>query len=102
MEQLARRLKEDRRFSMVVCAYLEITPPSVLGAIDACVQKGSNEILVLPYFLSMGNHVKTDIPRLLALARKKYRREAKIALCPYLGYHEKIMAVVKERLKEAR
>ena len=102
MEQLARRLKQDKRFPMVLCAYLEITPPSISDAIDQCVQKGTGEILVLPYFLLMGNHVRSDIPYLVSQAKKKYWRHAKIVLCPYLGYHDKIMAVVKQRLKEAR
>ena len=102
MEQLARRIRRDRQFAIVLCAYLEITPPPISEAIDRCVQKGADEIRVLPYFLSMGNHVKSDIPRLVSLARKKYRGQAKIMLCPYLGYDEKIVAVVQERLDEAR
>ena len=101
MEQLARRRKKDKRFPMVLCAYLEITPPSILEAICRCVQKGANEIMILPYFLLMGNHVKSDIPHLVSLARKKYRLQAKIVLCPYLGYHENILEVVKERLRQA-
>ena len=102
MEQLASRLGQDRRFVMVLCAYLEIASPSISEAIGWCIQKGADEVRVLPYFLSMGNHVKSDIPRLVIAARKKYRGQVKIMLCPYLGYHERIVAIVQERLKEAR
>ena len=100
MEQLAHQLRRDKRFPMVLCAYLEITPPSILDAIDQCVRQGADEILILPYFLLMGNHVKFDIPRIVSSAKRKYRFMAKIKLCPYLGYHEKITAVVKQRLEE--
>ncbi len=99
MEQLARQLRRDQQFPIVFCAYLEIASPSILEAIDRCVRKNAGEILILPYFLSMGNHVKSDIPRVVSVARKKYGHQVKIVLCPYLGFHQKIVAVVKQRLK---
>ena len=102
MERVASSLRHDGRFFLVKCAYLEITPPSVTAAIDVCVEKGASEVRVLPYFLLLGNHVRTDIPKLVAQAKKKYRGRAKIWLCPYLGFHEKIVAVVKDRLRQAR
>ena len=102
MEKAAFALKREGRFFMVRCAYLEITTPSLFTAIRQCVKKGACEVRVLPYFLLMGNHVKSDIPRIVADARKKYRGQAKILLSPYLGFHEKIVAVIRERLKQAR
>ena len=100
MEQVARELRRDSRYPIVTCAYLEISAPSIAVAIERSVQKGADEIRILPYFLLMGNHVKTDIPRLAALERKKYKRRVKIVICPYLGYHKNLLAVVKDRLKE--
>ena len=102
MEQAAKVLRRSRQFFSVDCAYLEITPPSISDAIDASVQKGAKKILVLPYFLLMGNHVKSDIPRIVSQARKKYRSQASVLLCPYLGYHKKIVSVMRERLKQAK
>jgi len=58
--------------------------------------------LVLPYFLLMGVHIKEDIPKIVRLLRRKYRAKIKIILCPYLGYHEKIVSVVSQRLGEGR
>jgi sirohydrochlorin ferrochelatase len=100
IEKVASSLRRDGLFFLVQCAYLEVTPPSIPDAIDACVRKGAREVRILPYFLLMGNHVKTDIPEIALKAGRKYRGKAKITLCPYLGFHEKIVAVVKERLKE--
>ncbi len=102
MQQLARDLNKDKRFKAVYCCYLEITAPSVPAAISTCVKDGAEEILILPYFLLMGNHVKSDIPNLVRAAQNQYRSRAKIKLSPYLGYDPKILAVVKRRLKEAR
>ena len=100
MEKVAAMLKKDRRFSEVSCAYLEIASPSIDLAIDRCVEKKMRQIRVLPYFVLTGRHVKSHIPQIIKRARKKYRGIADIALCPYLGYDEKIVALAKKRILE--
>ena len=102
MEKLAARLRQAGKHDFVSCAYLEITRPSIQESIDRFVQKGAKEVLVLPYFLLMGYHTKFDIPKIVSAQKKKYRQRARIKLCPYLGYHEKIVSVVQERLREAK
>jgi sirohydrochlorin cobaltochelatase len=102
MSQLAAFLRRGHKHWLIRCAYLGITPPTLAEAIDECIKKGTRSIRVLPYFLLMGNHVKSDIPRIVGQLRKKYGSRVKISLCPYLGYHEKIGEVAMERLEEPR
>lgn len=45
---------------------MELSEPSIQQAYKLCVEQGATQIICLPYFLSMGRHVKEDIPRLLA------------------------------------
>ncbi len=99
MEQLARRLRQRKQYLIVLCAYLEITPPSIVDAIEHCIKKGADEVLVLPYFLLMGNHVKIDIPRIVSRAKKRYAKQAEIRLCPYLGYDDRLAEVAEKRLR---
>lgn len=100
MEETARRLKNAGRFSDVVCAYLEISQPSIPDAVASCVEKGATRVKVLPYFILDGMHVKKDIPEIVSAAREKLRDRAEIILCPHLGFDEKIVSLVKRRLKE--
>jgi sirohydrochlorin ferrochelatase len=100
MEKVARRL-ERRGHDAVVCAYLEIAPPSIPEALARLAESGCREARVLPYFLQLGRHVQEDLPKIVTAARRKHRR-MKITLCPYLGYHDKIASVVEERLRETR
>ena len=100
MEKVARQLSRRRAFDFVSCAYLEITPPSIERAVDSLARRGATTILVLPYFLLMGVHIQEDIPEIIRSIRGKYRGKVKIILCPYLGYHEKIVSVVSQRLSE--
>jgi len=88
-------------FRDVHCAYLEINFPSIPEAVRRAVRRGARDIRVLPYFILAGNHVRKDIPRIVRLEARRWKRKAKIRLCPYLGYHEKIVSVVKERIQHA-
>ncbi len=102
MEEVARKIRNEKKYFIVLCAYLEITPPSIPGAIGRAVERGAKEIFVLPYFLLMGHHVKTDIPQIVSEARRKYSARVRIRLCPYLGYDDRLAEIVKRRIQEAR
>ena len=67
VETLAKRLAGhlDNTFDSTRHAFLEIATPSIPQAIDLCVADGAQEIVVLPYFLSPGNHVSRDLPALM-------------------------------------
>jgi sirohydrochlorin cobaltochelatase len=56
----------------VKLAYLELMQPSLDDAIAELVRDGIGAIRVIPVFLGAGGHVKEDLPRLAANARKKY------------------------------
>ena len=71
-------------FDAVSCAFLELAEPSIPDGIEACVQQGATEIVILPYFLSAGRHVAEDIPALVQPKQVQYP-EIKIELQAYLG-----------------
>ena len=100
MKKVASRLRGS--FGRVACAYLEIACPSIPEAIDRAVAGGAREVRVLPYFVLSGRHVKEHIPSLVAAARRKHRRRARIILCPYLGYDRKVVELARERIRQGR
>ncbi|TXH71964.1 MAG: cobalamin biosynthesis protein CbiX [Thiothrix sp.] len=83
----------SRRFDTVTCAFLELAEPSIPDGIEACVQVGAKEIVILPYFLSAGRHVAEDIPALVQPKQLQYP-ELKIELQPYLGAAEPLPALL--------
>ncbi len=101
MEKVARTLRAEKRYFSVVCAYLEISKPSIKEAVRQLARRGCRDIRVLPYFLLNGLHVVKDIPEIIRHARRMHRG-VRVGLCPYLGYHEKIVSAVKDRLREVR
>ena len=80
-------------------AFLEISPPSIPEGIDLCVAEGAERIIVIPYFLFRGNHVKVDLPVFIKEGRKKYP-DIDVILGPHLGFHPKIIEIVDERIQQ--
>jgi sirohydrochlorin ferrochelatase len=99
MRRVARALRKDKQFRRVACAYLEFNTPSIADAIDQALAGGSQEVRLIPYFVHAGSHVVEHIPQIVREAVKRHSPKAKIKLCPYLGFHQNLVSVVKERLR---
>ena len=100
MRRTASALRKTKNYREVCCAFLEVSKPSIPEAIACCVESGSSEVRVLPYFVLTGKHVIRDIPGIVRDAARRHARKAKIILCPYLGYHPKLVSLVRQRIRE--
>ncbi len=78
-EQFSAKLKQP-----VFGCFLEIAEPDIPTALDQALKKNPSEIIVLPYFLTQGRHVKEDIPRLVAEKARAFP-ETPIRLLEYVG-----------------
>ncbi|SFI96962.1 MULTISPECIES: sirohydrochlorin chelatase [unclassified Bacillus (in: firmicutes)] len=52
--------------------FLELASPSIAEGVAACVQKGANQIVIVPVFLLAAVHVKIDIPKELGRLQNQY------------------------------
>ena len=86
VRQLTRQLEAsgNREFDQVACAFLELAEPSIPDGLRAAIRAGASEVTVLPYFLSAGRHVATDITGEVNIIRAE-SPEVEIVLAPYLG-----------------
>jgi sirohydrochlorin ferrochelatase len=87
-------------FSIIECAFLELAEPSIPDGVSACVQKGAESVTVLPYFLSAGRHVVTDIPEELQKAQSQ-NPQLSIKTAPYLGSAQGINDILIGLSKQA-
>ena len=71
-------------FGDVRCAFLELAEPSIPDGLRGAIRAGASEVVVVPYFLSAGRHVVSDIPAELETVRREYP-DINIRLAPYLG-----------------
>jgi sirohydrochlorin ferrochelatase len=83
-------------FDHLDCAFLELAEPSIADGLRQAIAKGASEVVVLPYFLSAGRHVVTDIPAEIEPVRKAYP-SVDIFLAPYLGAAEGVVELLMEQ-----
>ena len=74
----------DGLYARVQCAFLELAEPSIPDGLRAAIREGATQVTVVPYFLSAGRHVVTDIPAEIEGVRKEYP-DVDIVLAPYVG-----------------
>jgi len=67
VKAIGEKLKglKEKEFTFVSTSFLEFATPSLEESILKNIDKGMSEIVILPYFLSSGNHVTRDIPEIV-------------------------------------
>lgn len=98
--RLAEAVRATNQLGIVEIAYLELAEPDIPAGADACVQHGARRVLMMPYFLSAGVHVRNDLQEFQEEFREKYPG-VEFEVCEPLGLHPKLIEVVIDRLKEA-
>ena len=69
-------------------------------AFERCVAQGAKEIIVLPYFLHFGIHLREDIPEILRENAGKHP-EVRLVMGRHLGYDDAIVDLVAKRITES-
>jgi sirohydrochlorin ferrochelatase len=98
---LADALRERGEHEIVEAAFLELTEPDILQGAARCLAQGARRVILLPYFLSAGVHVRRDLAGLRArLAEENPAVEFRLA--EPLGPHPLLLQLVSERARQAR
>ncbi len=97
---LARKVQEAGPFPEVRAAFLDPFKPSLETTLDNIVQAGFNRVVVIPYFLTLGLHMRRDLPALLAEQRKKHPR-VEILAGASLDAHPLMASIITGRVREA-
>jgi sirohydrochlorin ferrochelatase len=80
----------------VETAFLDCSPPTLADAVAALVTKGVTDVLVVPYFLTTGIHLKRDLPRLVDELRPIYPH-VQISVAEPLDGHPALLDVLVDR-----
>ncbi len=90
--KVAQTLPDD--VNHVNVAFLELASPSIGEAIDDCFNSGATELVVLPFFLSAGRHVVTDIPSEVERAMRNWPGK-KLTMLGHIGSMDAIINLIK-------
>jgi sirohydrochlorin ferrochelatase len=89
-----------RGHAIVEASFLELAEPDIAEGGRRCVSGGATRVVLVPYFLSAGVHVRRD----LTAARDQLARRfpaVEFRLAEPLGRHPLLLDVVEERVREA-
>lgn len=100
VEAVASSAAEKAGFSLWRAAFLELAEPNLLSAVSELESAGARSVVVMPYFLTMGIHLKQDLPRLLAEATQAIPGVEITATAPLDG-HPALADIIVERVRES-
>jgi sirohydrochlorin ferrochelatase len=98
VRKVAAELASAGEYALVEAAFLELGKPDLAGAVSAVAAKGAKRVVVIPYFLTMGTHLRRDLPRLIdgvALAHPNLE----IRITPPLDGHPALVRVLLDLAK---
>ena len=98
--EVATMVQEMTGFEIFEVSFRELHEPNIQQGIDACVAKGAERILLMPYFLFLGAHVQHDLPEEIELAQKRHPGLI-MEMGGHLGAHRKLAEIESERIGEA-
>ncbi|BDE07189.1 hypothetical protein WPS_24650 [Vulcanimicrobium alpinum] len=99
LEALAAQVAA-RLGSPVVPGFLEMTEPTIPAAIDGAVAAGARRVVVLPYFLHPGMHVRRDLVEIVEAARARHPGVT-FELSEFLGGRPEIADVLTSLARSA-
>ena len=99
LHELAARLTAQGTYPIVQPCFLELADPELLAGGDRCVQLGANRVLMVPYFLSAGVHLRRDLSAARDELNRRYPNVQFILGSP-LGPHPLLDDLVSARIHE--
>jgi sirohydrochlorin ferrochelatase len=81
-------------------SFLELAEPDIDAAASACVASGARCVVLVPYFLSAGVHVRRDLAEARDRLAGRYP-QVEFRLAEPLGRHPLLTEVVAHRVEEA-
>jgi sirohydrochlorin ferrochelatase len=87
-------------FDLVETAFLDCAPPDLTSAVRTLAHRGAKRIVVVPFFLTLGIHLKRDLPGIIERLRVMHPG-IDIEVTPPLEGHPSLARMVADRAAEA-
>ena len=94
---LAREISD---YDFVEGAHMELAEPDVERVVHELNQRNTTEIIIAPYFLYEGMHIKRDIPAIIETLSREYPH-IDFKLSKPIGYEPVLADIILKRAQEA-
>jgi len=81
-------------------AFLEQAEPNLVAAVGLLAARGAKKIVVAPYFLTMGIHLRRDLPLIVEEASRAHPG-IEVACSAPLDGHPALVEILAARVKQA-
>jgi sirohydrochlorin ferrochelatase len=99
VRELAKQVQALGPYGYVCAAFLELAHPTLAEAVTEAAQAGLQRVIVIPYFLTVGIHLRRDLPSLIAPQKQKYP-DLMIEVSQSLEGHPLMASIILERAQE--
>lgn len=96
-EIIAAKVRANTGIDEVETAYLQFSERDMKQGFDELLKRGCDDILVIPYFLFEGNHIRQDIPEGIEAYCADHPRIA-VRLGGVLGTDDRLAQIVAEQV----
>lgn len=100
MPEIVKIIKRRTGYNIIEPSSLQFHHPDLTQSIKKIVKKGCKKIIIVPFFLFKGNHVKRDIPKAIRKEMRKYP-DVTFVFTKSLGEDARISDIVFQRINEA-
>ncbi len=101
VRQVAASLGQAGSLPLVEAAFLEGGVPDLRGAMELLAERGAGGFVILPYFLTLGLHMKRDLPRLIEEVRQAHPEYGEITVAAPLDGHPALTQILLDRAEAA-
>jgi len=99
LERIVDRLKSKYHYSHVDICFFSIGSPTLPEILQKCAAENATEVIVIPFFLLMGMHIRVDIPKLIKEESHKYPSMT-ITCGHHMGFDELIVDLINKRIQD--
>ena len=100
LNHVVAELRGRGEYPIVEASFLEFAEPGIDEGAAHCVRQGASHVVMLPYFLSAGVHVRRDLAAAHERLAERFPAVA-FHLAEPFGRHSLLIEVVADRLYEA-
>jgi len=100
LHHVVLEMRRRGRYAVVEACFLELAEPDIAAGGQRCVEQGAKRVILLPYFLSAGVHVRRDLTAARDLLAARFPQSAFLLAEP-LGRHPLLLEVVADRAAAA-
>lgn len=99
LSAIVAMLKEELAIEDIENAFLQFSDKNLEMGLKSLVEKGIDDIKIVPYFLFEGVHIKEDIPKEIEEFLVDYPN-VKITMGKTLGADKRLALILKDRILE--